>query len=87
MDDGSLIKDYSEKEKETEQGIQMAVRQVAFEDERFLVSSSRQIPIGSNTDIDIRPNRSKTRHPCQLNSLEGPRCSLWVTTLTVPRPK
>jgi len=50
MDDGSLIKDYSEKEKETEQGIQMAVRQVAFEDERFLVSRSRlQIPIGYNT--------------------------------------
>jgi hypothetical protein len=38
MDDGSLLKDYAEKEKETEQAIQMAVRQVAFEDERYLVS-------------------------------------------------
>ena len=37
MDDGSLLKDYAEKEKETEQAIQMAVRQVAFEDERYLV--------------------------------------------------
>jgi len=50
MDDGSLIKDYSEKEKETEQAIQMAVRQVAFEDERFLVSSSQeQMPIENNS--------------------------------------
>jgi hypothetical protein len=37
MDDGSLLKDYAEKEKETEQAVQMAVRQVAFEDERYLV--------------------------------------------------
>jgi hypothetical protein len=37
MDDGSLLKDYAEKEKEIEQAVQMAVRQVAFEDERYLV--------------------------------------------------
>ena len=43
MDDGSLLKDYAEKEKETEQAIQMAVRQVAFEDERYLVSPSDRL--------------------------------------------
>lgn len=36
LDDGSLIKDYEEEEKEVTQAIQMNVSQVTFEDERFI---------------------------------------------------
>ncbi len=38
MDTGALVKDYEGPEKETEQAVQLAVSQVTFEDERYLVS-------------------------------------------------
>lgn len=51
MDDGSLIKDYEDADKETEQAVQMAVHHVVVEDERYLEQSApplkEEFPVGS----------------------------------------
>jgi 5'-3' exoribonuclease 1 len=44
MNNGALVKDYSDEEKETEQAVQMTVRQVAFEDERYLEQDPPSLP-------------------------------------------
>lgn len=50
LDDGSLIKDYEEEDKEVTQAIQMNVNQVTFEDERYLEKDAppleREFPKG-----------------------------------------
>ncbi len=43
MDTGALVKDYEGADKETEQAVQLAVTQVAFEDERYLVSGQKTV--------------------------------------------
>lgn len=43
LDNGALVKDYDTPEKEIVQAYQVAVSQVTFEDERFLVSCLRRL--------------------------------------------
>jgi 5'-3' exonuclease len=51
LEDGSLVKDWEEEDKETDFPVQMSVKEVNFEDERFMEQDApaldEEFPVGS----------------------------------------
>jgi 5'-3' exonuclease len=51
LEDGSLVKDWEEEDKETDFPVQMSVKEVSFEDERFMEQGAptldEEFPVGT----------------------------------------
>ena len=82
LDTGALVKDYEAAEKEMNQAFQLAVTDVAFEDERYIVSCL-VLPRGG-----AQPrHRSKMPLQCQRTSPMASESFSWVAWRMVPQLK
>lgn len=63
MEDGALTKEYVSADKEVEQAVQMAVQQITFEDERYLV---RQV-LAYNKNVPYLAYCKQEKDPPSLN--------------------
>lgn len=68
MDTGALVKDYEGPDKETEQAVQLAVSQVTFEDERYLVSPFLY-PLARQVAFLIVLSAIGARSPCSCRRI------------------